>query len=54
MMKGRIALRVRRAAIALTMIGLTVPSFGVEREYVDRARLTGKELTIEQVFQAIP
>ena len=54
MMKVCIALRVRRAAIALTMIGLTVPSFGVEREYVDRARLTGKELTIEQVFQAIP
>lgn len=54
MMKGRIAVRVRRSAIALTMIGVIVPSFGVERDYADRARLTGKELTIEQVFQAIP
>tara|TARA_B100000927_G_scaffold260857_1_gene230703 strand:+ start:115 stop:795 length:681 start_codon:yes stop_codon:yes gene_type:complete len=43
MMKGRIALRVRRSAIVFTMIGVTVPSFGVEREYVDRARLTESE-----------
>ena len=54
MMKGRIAVGVRRSAIVLTIIGGTVPSFGVERDYADRARLTGKELTIEQVFQAIP
>ena len=42
-MKGRIAVRVRRSVIVLTMIGVTVPSFGVEREYVDRARLTESE-----------
>ena len=42
-MKGRIAVGVRRSAIVLTIIGGTVPSFGVERDYVDRARLTESE-----------
>ena len=42
-MKGRIAVRVRRSVIVLTIIGVTVPPFGVEREYVDRVRLTESE-----------
>lgn len=43
MMKSRIPVRIRRSAIVLAMIGVSVPSFGVERDYVDRARLTKSE-----------
>ena len=43
MMKSRIPVRIRRSAIVLAMIGVSVPSFGVERDYVDRARLAKSE-----------
>ena len=43
MMKRRIPVGIRSSAIVLAMIGLSVPSFGVEREYVEGARLTKSE-----------
>ena len=43
MIKRSIPVGIRGSAFVLAMMGVSVPSFGVEREYVDRARLTESE-----------